>query len=47
MLNVREVLIGDRPSKGGICMYVKVGGDFLGGGEEGGFWIACLYAYRS
>lgn len=47
MLNVREVLIGDGPSKGGISMCVKDGGDFLGGGEERGFWIACLYAYRS
>lgn len=43
MLSVREVLIRGRPSKGGICMCVKDGGDFLGSGEKKSFQIACLY----
>lgn len=33
--------------KGWNMHVCKDGRDFLGGGEERGFWIACLYAYRS
>lgn len=33
--------------KGWNMRVCKNGRDFLGGGEERDFWIACSYAYRS
>ena len=33
--------------KGWNMRVCKNGRDFLGGGEERDFWIACLYVYRS
>lgn len=45
--SVREVLIGGRPSKGGICMCVKDGGDFLGDGEKGASGLLVYMSLRS